>query len=859
MATTDETRTDHTDRPQRSRVERYDPVAIEPAWQARWAELGLYEADLADTSQPKYYLLTMYPYPSGDLHIGHWYITTPTDALARYRRMHGYNVFYPIGFDAFGLPAEGAAIKNNIHPATWTMNNIDTMRRQFRTMGATFQWSAEIVTASPEFYRWNQWIFLKFLEAGLAYRAMAPVDWCPNDGTLAREQVEGPERRCWRCNALVEKRDLEQWFLRITKYADELLDFSGIDWPEPIRIQQTNWIGRSEGGEIVFTSAPGDHTPGGDEIRVFTTRPDTLFGATFMVLAPEHALVATLTSPGQREVVDAYIAQARRQTEIERLSTDRPKTGVPIGADAINPVNGERIPIWIADYVLSGYGTGAIMAVPAHDERDFAFARQFGLDIREVVRPAGAVDGDGRLETAYISKAPTDVLINSGRYDGLSVPGAIRSIVADLEARGLGRSAISYRIRDWLISRQRYWGTPIPVVYCDIDGIVPVPEADLPVRLPEEVDFHGSGESPLKTDRAFLDVSCPRCGRPARRETDTMDTFIDSSWYWFRYLSPHNDDEPIDRALADRWTPVDQYTGGAEHAVMHLLYSRFFTKALADIGLVGEREPFKRLFNQGQILGADGERMSKSRGNVQDPDELVARFGADTVRLFLMFMGPWDQGGPWSPTGIGGVHRFLNRVWTLTLDPHGIEGGDPDAGKLPSGEDAAAAERAIRMAAHRTLRVVTDEYDGFRFNTMVAHLMELTNALFRYRGSEVAGGAAWDEAIRLLLLMLAPAAPHISEELWSRRAPASSTAWSSIHSEAWPVVDTSAIADETREIPIQVNGKVRDKVVVAAGIDQAELERIVLDRPRIVELLAGRRPDRVIHAGGRLVNIVVRS
>ncbi len=861
MATTDETPTDRAAPRERSRIDRYDPVAIEPAWQARWDKLGLNDTDLTDESRPKYYLLTMYPYPSGDLHIGHWYIVTPTDALARFRRMHGFNVFFPIGFDAFGLPAEGAAIKNGVHPAAWTMRNLENMRRQFRTMGATFPWEQELVTASPEYYRWNQWIFLKFLEAGLAYRAKAPVDWCPNDGTLAREQVEGPERRCWRCGALVEKRDLEQWFFRITDYADELLDFGGIDWPEPIKIQQTNWIGRSEGGEIVFTSAPGEQTPGGDEIRVFTTRPDTLFGATFMVLAPEHALVERLTSPAQREVVEAYVAQARRQTEIERLSTDRPKTGVPIGTDAINPVNGERIPIWIADYVLSGYGTGAIMAVPAHDERDFAFARQFGLDIREVVRPGDSRGeaGGGDLEAAYVSKAPTDVLVNSGVYDGLPVPDAIRAIVADLEAMGQGKPAVSYRIRDWLVSRQRYWGTPIPVIYCDTDGIVPVPEEDLPVRLPEEVDFHGSGESPLKTDRTFLDVACPRCGRPARRETDTMDTFVDSSWYWFRYLSPHNARVAVDRALADRWTPVDQYTGGAEHAVMHLLYSRFFTKALADLDVVADREPFKRLFNQGQILGADGERMSKSRGNVQDPDELVARYGADTVRLYLMFMGPWDQGGPWSPTGIGGVHRFLNRVWTLTLDPHGIEGGDPDSGRLPPGEDSAAAERAIRMAAHRTLRVVTEEYEGFRFNTMVAHLMELANALFRYRGSEVAGGAAWDEAIRLLLLMLAPSAPHIADELWSRRAATAGLARSSIHLETWPSVDPSAIVDETREVPIQVNGKVRDKVIVAAAIDQAELERLVLERPRIVELLAGRTPDRVIHAGGRLVNIVVRG
>ncbi|MGH2512791.1 MAG: leucine--tRNA ligase, partial [Candidatus Limnocylindrales bacterium] len=666
------------------------------------------------------------------------------------------------------------------------------------------------------------------------------------------------DRHCWRCGALVEKRDLEQWFLRTTKYADELLDFSGIDWPEPIRVQQTNWIGRSVGAEVTFTTAPDAHQPGGDDLVVFTTRPDTLFGATFMVLAPEHALVERLTAPEQAATVAAYLHQARRQTEIERLSTDRDKTGVPLGAEAINPVNGERIPIWIADYVLSGYGTGAIMAVPAHDERDFAFATQFNLPIRRVIAAIGTPD-DAPLEAAYAAHADGERLVNSGAFSGLPATDGLAQIVAWLETQGTGKRAVNYRIRDWLISRQRYWGTPFPIVYCEADGIVPVPDADLPVLLPAEVDFKGSGESPLKTYHAFLDVTCPLCGGPARRETDTMDTFIDSSWYWYRYLSPHKSDGPIERALVDRWDPVDQYTGGAEHAVMHLLYSRFFTKVLADLGLVGEREPFKKLFNQGQILGADGERMSKSRGNVQDPDELVQRYGADTVRLFLMFMGPWDQGGPWSPSGIGGVHRFLNRVWTLVLDPEGREGGDPDAGRLPAGEDAEAAQRTLRMAAHRTLRVVTEEYEGFRFNTMVAHLMELTNSLFRYRGTELAGGTVWTEAITLLLLMLAPAAPHISDELWNRRRATIGLAESSIHSEPWPRVDLAAIATETREVPIQVNGKVRDRITVPVGISEAELEGLVLARARIRDILAGRTPQRVIHAGGRLVNLVVRD
>ena len=852
----------------KTRIDRYDPAAIEPRWQQRWAELGLHHTDLRDTSRPRYYLLTMYPYPSGDLHIGHWYIKTPTDAIARYRRMNGLNVFFPIGFDAFGLPAENAAIKHGIHPADWTMRNIENMRRQLRSMGATFDWAAEVVTCEPEYYRWNQWLFLKFLDAGLAYRAMAPVDWCPKDQVvLAREQVEGADRHCWRCGTPVIKRDLEQWFFRITKYADELLRFDGIDWPEPVRVMQTNWIGRSEGAEVAFTVAPDEHQPGGDELRVFTTRPDTLFGATFMVLAPEHPLVAKLTHPAQREAVERYQYEARRKSEIDRLSTEREKTGVPLGAHAINPVNGERIPIWIADYVLLGYGTGAIMAVPAHDERDYAFAVKFGLPIRQVIAPAdpevaarvaeevarGAAGG-----AAFVAHSEDEVMVNSGPYSGRTASDGFAAIVADLQARGQGHPAVTYRIRDWLISRQRYWGTPIPVVYCERDGIVGVPEDQLPVMLPRDVDFKVTGESPLKANEAFLRTTCPRCGGPATRETDTMDTFVDSSWYWWRYLSPHRDDGPIDTTLEAEWCPVDQYTGGAEHAVMHLLYSRFFAKALADLGLVHEREPFRRLFNQGQILGADGERMSKSRGNVQDPDELVQRYGADTVRLFLMFMGPWDQGGPWSSTGIGGISRFLNRVWTVVIDPTGVEAGDPDAGRLPAGESAEDAGRALRVAAHRTLKVVTAEFEGYRFNTMVAHLMELTNVLMRYRGTEVAGGTAWDEAVDLLLHMLAPSAPHVAEELWSRRLEARGEAWRSVHAESWPAWNEALVAEDTVELPVQVNGKLRDRVQVAAGLSPAQIESVVLEREKIRAILGGRTPDRVIHVPGRLVNIVVR-
>jgi leucyl-tRNA synthetase len=834
---------------------RYDHAAIEPKWQARWSELGLYDTDLDDRSKPKYYLLTMYPYPSGALHIGHWYIKTPTDAIARYRRMHGYNVFLPIGFDAFGLPAENAAIKNNINPRDWTMANIETMRGQLRTMGATFAWNHEVVTCDPDYYRWNQWMFVKFLEKGLAYRAVSPVDWCPNDGTLAREQVEGTDRHCWRCGARVEKRELAQWYLGITEYADELLDFTGLDWPEPVKTMQTNWIGRSSGAEVDFTAAEMPHHPGGETIRVFTTRPDTLFGATFMVLAPEHELVGVLTAPDKRAEVEAYVKAAGEKTEIDRLSTDREKTGVAIGADAINPVNGERIPIFVADYVLGGYGTGAIMAVPGHDERDFAFAKRFDLPIVKVVMPKHG-DPDEVLESAFVEHTVDEVMVNSGQFTGWPAAEAWHEIVRWLAEQGKGEQAVTYRVRDWLISRQRYWGTPIPVIHCEDCGPVAVPEQDLPVLLPDTVDYQGSGDNPLNRDEAFLAVDCPQCGKAARRETDTMDTFIDSSWYWFRYLDPHQADGPVDTDLAAQWTPVDQYTGGAEHAVMHLLYSRFFTKAMRDLGLVRENEPFRRLFNQGQILGADGERMSKSRGNVQDPDELVARYGADTVRLFLMFMGPWDQGGPWSPTGIGGVSKFLHRVWAIAADPHGGEAG----GAAPAGEAEHVARDRMRSAAHKTLAAVTEDYEGFRWNTMVAKLMELSNLLFKYRGTSVAGLPEWDEAVRLLLLMLAPAAPHITEELWARRLEAEGRGWSSIHTERWPSVDEAATVDASREVPIQVNGKLRDKITVPTGISEIELEQIVMSRDKVLAAIGERQVAKIIHAGGgRLVNVVLKG
>jgi leucyl-tRNA synthetase len=844
-------------------LERYDPREIEPRWQSHWESLGLHTTNLTDTSKPRYYLLTMWPYPSGDLHIGHWYVKTPTDALARYKRMKGFNVFYPVGFDAFGLPAENAAIKRKIHPREWTVANMENMRRQLRSMGASFDWSKEVVTCDPSYFGWNQWIFLKFYEKGVAYRKQAPVDWCPScQVTLAREQVEGVDRVCWRCSTQVTKRDLTQWFFKITDYADELLSFEGLNWPEPIRTMQTNWIGRSEGAEVDFTVVKAAHHAGGEKLRVFTTRPDTLHGATFMVLAPEHELIQKITSPEQRAAVDAYIEATKRKSEIDRLSTSKEKSGVATGAFAVNPVNGEEIPIWIADYVLAGYGTGAIMAVPAHDERDYEFAQQFKLPIRTVVAPAELAATPDAVQLPYVDKGDgAAVAVNSGEWSGAAWPASFEQAVASVQRAGSGERTTTYRLRDWLISRQRYWGTPIPIIHCEKCGPVGVPVDQLPVTLPDDVDFKQTGESPLKSATAWLNVPCPKCGGPGQRETDTMDTFVDSSWYWYRYLSPGFTGGPVDKSLVDAWCPVDQYTGGAEHAVMHLLYSRFFTKALRDLGLISESEPFTRLFNQGQILGSDGERMSKSRGNVEDPDALVAKHGADAVRLFLMFMGPWDQGGPWSGSGISGIVRFLGRVWTLALDPHGKEPGDPNAGTLPNGEDQAAAELSIRRAAHKAIAGVEADIEAFRFNTAVAKLMEFANALFPYRGSPVAGGAAWSEALDYLLSALAPMAPHLAEEMHSRLqeergTPVGDPSWRSIHQRSWPAVDPSLLTASTRELPIQVNGKLRDKLTISASATEAEIEALALASDKVKLALEGRPVKKVIHAGGRLINIV---
>ncbi len=815
------------------RNEPYNPNEIEPRWQQQWERDGIYHADI-DPRRPKHYALTMLPYPSGDLHMGHWFAMTPSDARARYMRMKGFNVMFPMGFDAFGLPAENAAIKHNIHPKKWTYANIERMRGQLRSMGAMYDWRREAVSADPKYYRWTQWFFIQLFKHGLAYRKDSAVDWCPNcNTTLAREQVVGDHRVCERCSTPVIKKQLEQWFFTTTQYAEELLDFSGIDWPERVQTLQTNWIHRSEGASVIFK------TERGDELEVFTTRPDTLWGATFMVLAPEHPLVDTITSEEQRAAVQEYQQQAARQSDIEREAADKEKTGVFSGGYAINPVNGERIPIWVADYVLMSYGTGAIMAVPAHDQRDFEFARKFGLEVRVVIQPEDIETLDG--ETMPESVPAYGTMVNSGELTGTPAEQSIPRAIAYLEARGTGKGAVNYRLRDWLISRQRYWGAPIPMVHCPKCGIHPVPEAQLPVLLPDDVEWLPTGESPLKLHPTWKYTECPVCGGPAERDTDTMDTFMCSSWYHLRYLSPDYDQAPFDPAEYDYWMPVDTYTGGIEHATMHLIYTRFFHKALRDMGITEGHEPMTQLRNQGIVLGEDYEKMSKSRGNVVPPDELVEKYGADTVRAYLMFFARWSLGGPWDSQGIEGSARWLRRVWNaFTEQIDSTDKPDPQV------------EVALRRKVHQTLKAVTADFESFEFNTIVAALMELMNEMYKAREQGASGSPAWDEAVDIYLRMLAPVAPHIAEELWQRHGKPYS-----IHQQAWPQVDEAAATEDEIDLIVQVNGKLRDKISVPLDISDEDAKARALASETVQRFLEGKQPRKVIVVKGKLVNIVL--
>ena len=912
----------------------YDPAAIEGAWQSRWEAAGIHRA-VVDWSRPKHYALTMLPYPSGDLHMGHWYAMTPSDARARYMRMRGHNVLFPMGFDAFGLPAENAAIQRGVHPARWTWDNIERMRAQLRSMGCMFDWDREVVSCDPDYYRWTQWLFAEFARHDIAYRGVATVNWSPTLQTvLANEQViDGKDERT---GQPVVQRRMAQCFFRITRYTDELLDFSTIDWPEPIRAMQTNWIGRSEGAHVDFPA-------GDDRIRVFTTRPDTLWGATFMVLAPEHPLVDVLTSPDRRHEVATYREATARRSELERLEGED-RSGVPTGGVAVNPVNGERIPVWIADYVLMGYGTGAIMAVPAHDQRDFEFARLHRLPVVPVIQPEDGPPLDGAtMAEAYVGPG---TMTASGPIDGVPTTTAKGranpSVAATLDwlaEEGHGEETVNYRLRDWLVSRQRYWGCPIPVVYGEDDEPELVPDDVLPVVLPDDVEFT-SGRSPLPDHEPFVHTTTAD-GRRVRRETDTLDTFLCSSWYQYQYLSPRFADGPFDPEEAAYWLPVDQYTGGAEHATMHLLYTRFFTKAMRDAGHFDATaevmrrhgrdpdrlfdEPMTALVNQGQILGeeragdrvavwgerrgelvvasrvvvvdgepptgalvvgevvrrtervlqveaADGrvtvevpedaaieipgipgpndvaqirhhleiQRMSKSKGNTVNPDELVARYGADTVRTHLMFGYDWEKGGPWDSQAIAGAHRFLGDVWRL------------GTGDYRPGDPGGAADRALRRAVHQTVAKVGADLEGFAFNTAVAALMTLRNDLLAARRRADVSSSVWDEAIDHLLLLLAPIAPHLTEELWHRRG-----GEGSIHLRPWPVVDEAAAAEEVVTIIVQVNGKVRDELVVPAGTPDAEVEAAALSSDRLAPWLEGATIRRVVVVPGRLVNVVV--
>ncbi|MGK5090745.1 leucine--tRNA ligase [Deltaproteobacteria bacterium TL4] len=827
-------------------MSEYNPVEIASKWQKQWKEDGIYDIDM-DSEKNKFYMLTMFPYPSGDLHIGHWYAIAPSDALSRYKRMQGNNVFFPIGFDSFGLPAENAAIKHNIHPKEWTKKNIERMRGQLRNMGTMFDWSHEIVTCESDYYKWSQWLFLKFHEKGLVYREYAPVDFCTKcNTTLAREQVVGENQICERCDTPVIKKALNQWKLRITKYADELLKFDDLTWPDRVITMQTNWIGKSQGVEFAL-NVDGHESL---SFRVYTTRPDTVFGMTFCVLSPEHDLVTKITSDRQREVVTQYQEKATQKSEIERTAEDKEKDGVFTGAYAINPVNQQKIPIWIADYVLSSYGTGAIMAVPAHDTRDFAFAKKYNLAIPIVICRKGEEDQKNQvLSEAMVLKEDT-VMVNSGAFSGLEWPESFNKMADWMREKGIGERQINYRLHDWLISRQRMWGTPIPMIHCDQCGAVPVPFENLPVVLPDDADFKPTGESPLKYHLGFLKTTCPQCGKPAERETDTMDTFICSSWYQYAYLSPYwrqgqplsRESLPFDADVIKKWMPVDQYTGGVEHATMHLLYFRFFTKVMADIGLIDFREPAKRLFNQGMILGEDHEKMSKSRGNVVNPDDLVKSHGTDVVRTYLMFLGPWEAGAPWNPKGIEGASRFLRGLWMLCTQSYPV---------LPEGPDPEVSQ-TLKKTLHQTLKKVTLDYEQFKFNTAIAALMSFRNVL-KENVNQVGQCDLLSECFDTLILMLAPIAPHLCEELWMRFHHGAK----SIHCQSWPQYNEELATEEVMTLVVQINGKVRDRLEIPVSLTKTEIEKRVLETQKIKEYLMDSVVKRVIVVQNKLVNIVV--
>ncbi|MGD8373565.1 MAG: leucine--tRNA ligase [Candidatus Woesebacteria bacterium] len=813
-------------------MKRYNPKEIEPKWQQVWDETKIYQATNSK-DQPKNYILDFFPYPSGAaMHVGHVRNYTISDALARYARMQGFNVLHPMGWDAFGLPAENFAIKTSISPQQAVAQNTGKFKQQLSQMGIGIDWSREFASSDPDYYKWTQWFFTLLFERGLAYQKESPQWWCETDKTvLANEQVEAG--RCWRCGNEVTKKPLKQWFFKITDYADRLIeDLDKFEATDSLKNMQRNWIGRSKGAQIDFEIKGSNK-----KLKIFTTRADTLFGVTFMALAPEHPIIGKICTAEMRQNVEDYIAESQNKSEVDRMDTNREKTGVFTGAYAINPLTKQEIPIWVADYVLMGYGTGAIMAVPAHDERDFEFAEKFKLPIIEVIKSSN------QQERCYHGEG---TMLNSGRYDGMQSSEIREKVVADLAKNGIGKEKINYKIRDWLISRQRYWGAPIPIIHCPEHGAVAVPKDHLPVKLPEITDYKpaGDGQSPLAKVDEWVNTTCPKCGRPAKRETDTMDGFACSSWYMWRFIDPKNNQEPFSKEKVDHWGPVDTYVGGAEHAVMHLLYVRFWTKVMFDAGLIDFEEPFKALRNQGMILAPDGRKMSKSWGNVIAPDDLIAEgYGADSIRVMELFIGPWNQAANWSIEGLGGCYRFLQRVWAVSQE------------YLQTQQAASNSELEVRLlrATHKTIKKVTDDLDSMSFNTAIAALMEFVNELYKVKTElmPAQGNNAWCQAVTALAQMIAPFAPHIAEEIWHQIGNENT-----VHLSGWPVADQKYLVDDVISIVVQINGKLRSTVDVPADSSEQAVKEAALSDKRINELLVGSEPKRVIYVAGRLVNIV---
>lgn len=822
-------------------AERYDFQAIEKKWQEYWAVNDVFRTE-EDSSKEKYYVLEMFPYPSGKLHMGHVRNYSIGDVTARYMRMKGYNVLHPMGWDSFGLPAENAAIKNGIRPDSWTWDNIAEMREQLKSLGLSYDWDREVATCHPDYYRWMQWIFIQFFNRGLAYKKKNPVNWCPSCQTvLANEQVV--DGKCERCKTPVGKKELSQWYLKITDYAERLLDdldkLTG--WPEKVKLMQKNWIGRSEGAEVTFAIEDFEKT-----LQIYTTRPDTLFGATFMVLAPEHPYVKELVEGTEYQAaVDAFMDKLQYLSDIDRSSTTLEKEGCFIGKYAVNPLNGRRIPIYIANYVLMDYGTGAIMAVPAHDERDFDFAKKYGLEIIPVVDPQDPGIDLGNLKEACPGQGK---LINSGQFDGLDNKEAMGRIISYLEEKGIGRGTTNYRLRDWLISRQRYWGAPIPMIYCEDCGWVPEKEENLPVMLPTDVEFTGKGESPLATSKSFAEAVCPKCGKKARREMDTMDTFLDSSWYFLRYTDPKNTEQPFDRKKADYWMNVDQYIGGVEHAILHLLYARFFTKVFHDLGMLEADEPFENLLTQGMVL-KDGTKMSKSVGNIVSPSDIIEKYGSDTARLFILFAAPPDRDLDWSDTGVEGSYKFLNRVWRLVLEI--LENSEAGAQASVSGED----DKKLYYERNKTVKRVTDSFakGRFSFNTAISSIMELVNEMYRCKQSDVPNYPLLRETAEIMVLLLSPFVPHICEEMWQKLGHETS-----VYYESWPAFDESALLLDTVEIVVQINGKVKKKAMVDSSLSREALAEQMMSDEGVQELIGGKSVVKVVAVPGKLVNIVVK-